>query len=515
MHRRIALDVCGVVGIVGHSSVNLSLYEALIALQHRGQDAAGIVTVHDNQFAMRKGNGLVSQVFTQNHMQTLQGNAGIGHVRYPTAGSSSSAEAQPLYVNSPHGVCLAHNGNLTNFEELRRWLTGSASRHLNTSSDSELLLNVLASELHHRRSPGVEPETIFDAVANVHKHCRGAYAVVALISGGGLLGFRDPRGIRPLIIGHKESPQGEDYMLASESAALDLLGYSPLRDVAPGEAVYITLDGSLHVQSCAEESELNPCIFEHVYFARPDSIMDEVSVYKARLRMGEYLAEKVLAEFPNGHDIDAVIPIPETSRTSALPVAHKLDVKYREGFVKNRYIGRTFIMPGQGMRERSVRRKLNAINLEFRGKNVLLIEDSVVRGTTTMEIVQQARNAGAKKVYVAVAAPPVRFPNVFGIDMPCMDEFIAHGRSIEQIARIMDVDRLIYQDLADLVESAREGNEAIEQFECSVFNGKYQNEDVDLQYLEKLSAVRNDETKILRDHELNGLGTNLELHNIS
>ena len=507
--------MCGVVGIVSNTPVNLELYDALIGLQHRGQDAAGIITAHDDQFAMRKANGLVSQVFQQRHMQTLRGDAGIGHVRYPTAGSSSSAEAQPLYVNSPHGVCLAHNGNLTNSEELRTWLTTAASRHLNTSSDSEILLNVLATELHGQNSPRVRPEFVFDAVTRVHEQCRGAYAVVAMISGGGLLGFRDPRGIRPLIVGARETLAGVDYMIASESAALDAVGYTVLRDVAPGEAIYVTFDGEFYSKSCAANTDLTPCIFEHVYFARPDSIMDEVSVYKARLRMGEKLANKVLADFGGeGHDIDAVIPIPETSRTSALPVAHRLDVKYREGFVKNRYIGRTFIMPGQGLRERSVRRKLNAITLEFRGKNVLLIEDSVVRGTTTMAIVQQARNAGANKVYVAVAAPPVRFPNVFGIDMPCMDEFIAHGRSVEQIARLMNVDKLIYQDLDDLVDSAREGNPAIENFECSVFDGIYANEDVDIDYLEQLSDVRSDATKLKKDSELTGLDSTLELHNI-
>lgn len=508
--------MCGVVGIVSNTPVNLELYDALIALQHRGQDAAGIVTAHDNQFAMRKANGLVSQVFQQNHMQTLRGDAGIGHVRYPTAGSSSSAEAQPLYVNSPHGVCLAHNGNLTNSHELRDWLSTKAFRHLNTTSDSEILLNVLASELHGQNSTSVEPEDVFDAVASVHEQCRGAYAVVAMISGGGLLGFRDIRGIRPLIVGVRETHGGVDYMIASESAALDVSGYTPLRDVAPGEAIYVTFDGRFYSKSCATNTKLTPCIFEHVYFARPDSIMDEVSVYKARLRMGEKLANKVLTEFNDeGHDIDAVIPIPETSRTSALPVAHRLNVKYREGFVKNRYIGRTFIMPGQGLRERSVRRKLNAIGLEFRGKNVLLIEDSVVRGTTTMEIVQQARNAGANKVYVAVAAPPVRFPNVYGIDMPCMEEFIAHGRTVDQIARLMDVDKLIYQDLEDLVDSASEGNPSIEKFECSVFDGVYGNEDVDFNYLQQLSDIRNDATKLRKENDLVGLDSTLELHNIS
>ena len=487
--------MCGVVGIVSSQPVSQEIYDSLLVLQHRGQDSAGIVTSYEGRCSLRKDNGLVSEVFRQQHINNLRGNIGIGHVRYPTAGSPSSLESQPLYVNSPHGICLVHNGNLTNTKELRDSYFQNVMRHINTTSDSEILLNVFANELSLTGARKVEPEHVFDAVRGVNAVCRGAYAAVALIVGGGIVGFRDPRGIRPLIVGYK-GQGAKHYMIASESAALDVLGYDILRDVRPGEAVYIDENGRMHSQNCAADTRLTPCIFEHVYLARPDSVLDDISVYKARLRMGDKLADQVLERFSqHSHDIDVVIPIPETSRTASIPVAHRLDVKLREGFVKNRYIGRTFIMPGQSMRQKSVRQKLNAIKLEFENKNVLLIEDSVVRGTTLHEIVQQAREAGANKVYVGVAAPPVRYPNVFGIDMPTTREFIAHNRSEEQVARIIGADMLVYQTLDDLTDSAKEGNPTVDGFECSVFDGNYDSIDVDEDYLLELSDARNDGTK--------------------
>lgn len=492
--------MCGLVGIVGRHAVNQRLYDALTVLQHRGQDAAGIVTSHHGRLNMRKANGLVRDVFRLNHMQRLTGNLGIGHVRYPTAGSSSSAEAQPMYVNSPYGITLAHNGNLTNAESLKRDLFKADLRHINTESDSEILLNVFAHELGrlHRHSP--EPEDIFEAVAGVHARCRGAYAAVALLVGHGVLAFRDPFGIRPLVFGKRETDQGTEYMIASESVALDVLDFTLVRDVMPGEAIWIDERGELHSRICAAQTQLAPCIFEHVYLARPDSIMDDISVYKARLRMGEKLAERILTQFPgNDHDIDVVIPIPETSRTAALPLAHQLDVKYREGFVKNRYIGRTFIMPGQSERQKSVRQKLNAIDLEFRGKNVLLVDDSIVRGTTSRQIIEMAREAGARKVYLASAAPPVRYPNVYGIDMPAASEFIAHARSDEEIATLIGADWLVYQQLEDLISCSAEGNPAIRDFESSVFNGIYVTGDVDADYLQRISDSRNDAAKSRRE----------------
>ena len=493
--------MCGVVGIVSGQPVSQEIYDALLVLQHRGQDSAGIVTSSEGRCYMRKDNGLVSEVFRQQHIDTLKGNIGLGHNRYPTAGSASSLESQPMYVNSPHGICMAHNGNLTNTKELRRFYFRNVMRHINTTSDSEILLNVFANELELTGSKTVDPSNVFDAVRGVNRVCRGAYAAVALIVGGGIVGFRDPRGIRPLVVGCRRSA-AKDYMIASESAALHVLGYDIVRDVQPGEAIYIDENGHMHSQICASKTQLTPCIFEHVYLARPDSVIDDISVYKARLRMGDKLAEKVLERFSqNEHDIDVVIPIPETSRTAAIPVAHRLDVKLREGFVKNRYIGRTFIMPGQSMRRKSVRQKLNAIRLEFENKNVLLIEDSVVRGTTLHEIVQQARDAGANKVYVAVAAPPVRYPNVFGIDMPTSKEFIANDRTEEQIARIINADMLVYQTLDDLIDSAREGNPLVDGFECSIFDGRYNCVDVNEDYLLELSDHRNDESKALRATE--------------
>jgi amidophosphoribosyltransferase len=478
--------------------VNQQLYDALTVLQHRGQDAAGIVTLDGGVFKQRKANGLVRDVFRAEHMERLTGNVGIGHCRYPTAGSSSSALAQPFYVNSPYGICLAHNGNLTNSEALREHVRQTDLRHLNTDSDSEVLLNLLASELQRsgKRVPG--PDDFFSAVRGVHRIARGGYATLALIAGCGLLAFRDPHGIRPLVFGRRESAEGTEYMIASESVALDVLGFRLIRDVAPGEAVFIDMQGNLSARQCAENPRLTPCIFEHVYFARPDSIMDGVSVYKARLRQGERLAEKIKRLRPD-HDIDVVIPIPDTSRVCAQVIAYELDVKFREGLMKNRYIGRTFIMPGQAIRAKSVRQKLNAIELEFRDKNVLLVDDSIVRGTTCQEIIQMARDAGAKRVYFASAAPPVRYPNVYGIDMPSAEELIAHGRSVEEVCDQIGADWLVYQDLEDLVSCSRDGNPDIEAFDCSVFDGHYVTGDVDGDYLARLHEDRNDGSKARKE----------------
>lgn len=492
--------MCGIVGIVGKSPVNQSIYDALTMLQHRGQDAAGIVTHHEGRVFLRKANGLVRDTFQARHMHRLRGNVGIGHVRYPTAGGSSSAEAQPLYVNSPYGIALAHNGNLTNADQLVKEIFAQDRRHINTNSDSEVLLNVLAHELAEVRKFRLSPEDIFKGVASVHRRCKGAYAAIALIVGHGVLAFRDPNAIRPLVFGKRESEEGTEYMIASESVALDVLGFDLVRDVLPGEAVYIDFDGNLHTQQCAENPSYTPCIFEHVYLARPDSIMDKVSVYKARLRMGEKLAEKILREWPD-HDIDVVIPIPDTSTTSAMQMAHLLDVKMRHGFVKNRYIGRTFIMPGQALRKKSVRSKLNPIGLEFKGKNVLLVDDSIVRGTTCKQIVQMAREAGARKVYFASAAPPVRFPNVYGIDMPAANELIAHGRDVETVRQAIGADRLIYQDLPDLIDACLEGNPELRGFDTSVFDGNYVTGDIDQAYLDHLEVARNDAAK--KERELN------------
>ena len=486
--------MCGIVGIHGRSPVNQAIYDALTVLQHRGQDAAGIVTSDGERIFQRKKNGLVRDVFQRRHMLQLRGNAGLGHVRYPTAGCSSSSEAQPFYVNSPFGVLLAHNGNLTNTAELGRMLVGQDRRHLHTGSDSEVLLNVLAHELAMGNAQRLAPEHVFDAVARLHARCSGAYAVVSMIIGHGLLGFRDPWGIRPLVLGRRDTPSGPEYMLASESVALDALGFRLMRDVRPGEAIYIDIDGTLHEQQCAAQKAYSPCIFEYVYFARPDSIVDNISVYKSRLRMGDRLAEKILRLRPD-HDIDVVIPIPDTSRTAAVQVAHGLGVKYREGFIKNRYIGRTFIMPGQEQRERSVRRKLNAIDLEFRRKNVLLVDDSIVRGTTSQQIIRMAREAGAAKVYFASAAPPVRHPNVYGIDMPAAPELVAYRRSEAEIEAEIGADWLIYQDLDGLVESVVHKHSHITSFDTSCFSGEYVTGDVSDTYLARVEAARADAAK--------------------
>jgi len=486
--------MCGIIGIVAKNVVNQALYDGLTVLQHRGQDAAGILTCEADRMYMRKDNGLVRDVFQARHMLRLPGNMGIGHVRYPTAGCFTSAEAQPFYVNSPFGIALAHNGNLTNASDLKRDLFLSDRRHINTDSDSEILLNVFAHELQHQGSLDLSPADIFAAVSAVHRRCRGAYAVVGMITGRGIFAFRDPYGIRPVAFGKRHTDQGTEYMVASESVAIDVLGYELVRDIEPGEAIYIDVDGNLHTQQCAEQPKLSPCIFEHVYFARPDSIIDGISVYKARLRMGDYLARKIMREWPD-HDIDVVLPIPDTSRTSALQLSYTLGVKYSEGFIKNRYIGRTFIMPGQKQRKKSVRQKLNAIELEFRGKNVLLVDDSIVRGTTSEQIIQMARDAGANKVYFASAAPPVRYPNVYGIDMPAADELIGHGRDEAQIAAEIGADKLIYQDLTDLIEAVRKKVPQVSQFDTSVFDGKYVTGDVSDAYLQHIESLRNDKAR--------------------
>ncbi len=486
--------MCGIAGIFGRSDIKLQLYDALTMLQHRGQDAAGIMTCKDGVFHQRKDTGLVKDVFHTRHIKELAGNIGIAHVRYPTAGSSGPALAQPFYVNSPYGISMAHNGNLTNSEQLKAHIFHSDLRHVNTDSDSELLLNVFAHELQLQDKLQPGPEDIFAAVERVHGRCRGAYAAVGIIANYGLFAFRDPFGIRPLVYGKRKKAGGTEYMVASESVALDSLGYELIDSVAPGEAIYIDMQGKLHTRQCAKNTELTPCIFEFVYFARPDSMIDDISVYKCRLRQGEKLAEKILRLKPD-HDIDVVIPIPDTSRVAAQTIAERLGLKLREGYMKNRYIGRTFIMPGQKQRKKSVRQKLNPNKLEFQGKNVLLVDDSIVRGTTSGEIIQMARDSGAKKVYMASAAPAVRFPNVYGIDMPSVKELIAHGRTDEEIAKLIGADWLIYQDLDDLVAAAREGNNKIKRFDCAVFNGDYVTGDVDQTYLDALEAARNDKAK--------------------
>jgi len=496
--------MCGVVGIVSKQPVNQALFDALTVMQHRGQDAAGAVTWNEEGLHQRKSNGLVRDVFRHRHMLRLAGNVGIGHVRYPTAGGARSSEAQPFYVNSPYGICLAHNGNLTNHDELTDLLIREDRRHLSTTSDSEVLLNVFAHELQIRANGRPTPRQIFEAVEAVHRRCSGGYAVVAMIVGFGVVAFRDPNGIRPLVLGERKSDAGSDYMVASESVALDVLRFERLRDVRPGECVFIENDGGLHSGEHQGVVRHTPCIFEYVYFARPDSIIDKISVYKARLRMGEQLAGKIVRDFPE-HDIDVVIPIPDTSRTSALQVAYHLGVKYREGFIKNRYIDRTFIMPGQEERAKSVRRKLNAIDLEFRDKNVLLVDDSIVRGTTSRQIIKLAREAGAKNVYFASAAPPVRCPNVYGIDMPAASELIANGRTVEEVQELIGADRLIYQDLHGLIRSVRHDNSGITEFDTSCFSGEYVTGDVTAEYLDELEQRRNDAAKNKRKGNRKGL----------
>jgi amidophosphoribosyltransferase len=497
--------VCGIVGIVSDNHVNQSIYDALIVLQHRGQDSAGIMTDDHGILRQHKRNGLIQDAFQADDMLKLSGSMGIGHVRYPTAGSCTSDEAQPFYVNSPYGICLGHNGNLTNAEELKVLLTDKDKRHLNTGSDSEVLLNVFAHEIQTQNGAALTPEVIFNAVSGVHGRCEGGYAVVAMIIGHGIVAFRDPHGIRPVCIGRRETNGVTEHMVASESVALDALGFELERDILPGEAVYIEQDGTLHSKQCGAQKGHTPCVFEFVYFARPDSIIDGISVYKSRLRMGERLAAKILREKP-GHDIDVVIPIPDSSRTSALSVAHALGVKYREGFIKNRYIGRTFIMPGQELRKRSVKRKLNAIDLEFRDKVVLLVDDSIVRGTTSQQIIEMARDAGARKVYFASAAPPVRYPNVYGIDMPAPSELVANGRSETEIAEFIGADWLVYQELGDLITAVQYDNGEIREFDTSCFSGEYVTGNVSKDYLRRIEANRSDEAKQAREQGLKIVG---------
>jgi len=492
--------MCGIVGIVGLTPVNQSIYDALTVLQHRGQDAAGIVTIADNKFKQRKANGLVKDVFATKHMQRLKGNIGIGHVRYPTAGSSSAAEAQPFYVNSPWGLALAHNGNLTNSVNLRESLIKSR-RHINTTSDSEVLLNIFASELDKVSGNGLAADEIFNAVSEVHEMVTGAYAVVSLIIGHGLVAFRDPDGIRPLVLGSRKTESGElEYIVASESVGLDTIGFEVIRDVEPGEAVYITEDRQLFTKQCAKKTSLTPCIFEYVYLARPDSTLSGVSVYEARLEMGRKLGAKIKREWAD-LEIDAVIPVPETSNDIALEISIELGLPYRQGFVKNRYIGRTFIMPGQTQRRNSVRRKLNPIKAEFKDKAVLLVDDSIVRGTTSEQIVEMVRDAGAKKVYMASAAPQVCHPNVYGIDMPTAEELIAYNRTVEQINDCIGSDALIYQDLQDLKDAVKKQNPLIDDFEASVFDGKYVTGDINDSYFEHLASLRSEDAKKIQEQK--------------
>jgi amidophosphoribosyltransferase len=502
--------MCGILGIVAHSPVNQLLYDGLLLLQHRGQDAAGIVTSEHNSFHMHKGGGMVRDVFRTRNMRSLPGNLGIAHCRYPTAGSAFKvAEAQPFYVNSPFGIVLGHNGNLINSDQLKEEMFRTDRRHVNTGSDSEVLVNVLAHELEQASVKlRLDPAAIFAAVANVHRRVRGAYAVVAMIAGYGVLAFRDPFGIRPLVIGYNETPAGTEYMVASESVAVDALGFRVLRDVAPGEAVFIAEDGRFDARQCAPHASLNPCIFEYVYLARPDSLIDGASVYETRLHMGEKLAEKIRRQYRH-LQVDVVIPIPDSSRPSALQLAAGLGVPYREGFVKNRYIGRTFIMPGQAVRSRSVRQKLNPMSMEFSGKNVLLVDDSIVRGTTSREIVQMARESGARKVFFASAAPPVRFPNVYGIDMPTRAELIAAHRSEDEVTRELGADALIYQDLEALKDAVRQANPRLTNFETSCFDGVYVTGDVTSDYLRAIEIHRDAARDSGEDAETAQLDLNL------
>ena len=483
--------MCGIVGIVGNENVAGQLYDALTVLQHRGQDAAGIATADGTRLRVHKDNGLVRDVFNAKAMSVLQGRVGIAHCRYPTAGSEGMDEAQPFYVNSPYGLALSHNGNLINTEALREQVFAQDRRNINTDSDSEVLLNVFAHELDTQRE--LTPQAALRAVAGVHRRVKGGYAVVSVVLGLGLVAFRDPHGIRPLVLGRREEAGSAEYIVASESAVLDILGYARVRDVQPGEALVITPEGEVLSELCVQGEAQAPCIFEYVYFARPDSMIDNVSVHKARMRMGQKLGEKILRLRPD-HDIDTIIPIPDTSRDAALEISNVLGVKYREGFIKNRYVGRTFIMPGQGERVKSVRRKLNPIHLEFRNRVVLLVDDSIVRGTTSQQIVQMARDAGARKVYLASAAPPVRHPNIYGIDMPSPDELIAHNRSVEEIEKLLGCDWLIYQDLEDLEAAVREGNPQLQRFDSSCFDGNYVT-GIEPGYFERIQQVRSDEAK--------------------
>tara|TARA_B100000989_G_scaffold221385_1_gene169093 strand:+ start:679 stop:2160 length:1482 start_codon:yes stop_codon:yes gene_type:complete len=493
--------MCGIVGIYSENHVASSIYDSLLMLQHRGQDAAGMVVCDETgRLNSRKSMGYVRDTFQQRHMNKLLGNYGIGHVRYPTAGGAGKEFAQPMYVNSPYGISLAHNGNLTNSKILARELFHAEMRHINTDSDSEVLLNIFAHELGKQKAILPSKKHFFQAVRKTHVRCQGAYAVVALITGFGLVAFRDPQGIRPLVIGERDGSSKKEYIVASENASFSALGFKTLRDVEPGEAIYIDVDGNLHSEQCSDGSQPTPCIFEYVYLARPDSTLDEISVYKARMRMGQKLAKKILRLNPN-HDIDVVIPIPDSSTTAALQLAAALKLPYRQGFVKNRYVGRTFIMPNQEERKKSVRRKLNILDLEFKDKNVLLVDDSIVRGTTSKRIIEMAKEAGANKVYFSSAAPPVKFQNLYGIDMAATNELIASGKTDEEIANAIGADWLIYQDLKDLIDSAQEGNPSIKNFEISIFDGNYPTS-ISSDYLEDLETTRGDETKVAREKSI-------------
>ena len=493
--------MCGIVGVVSNAPVNQLIYDALLLLQHRGQDAAGIVTQQENKFFMHKAKGMVKDIFRTRNMRALPGHCGLGQVRYPTAGNAfSEEEAQPFYVNAPFGIVLVHNGNLTNAQALKHELFTVDHRHINTESDSEVLLNVLAHEIERTtRGMPLQPGHLFEAVRNVHRRIKGSYAVIALIAGHGVLAFRDPFGIRPLCIGRGPG----QIVLASESVALEGTMHQFERDVAPGEAVFIDLQGKMLAEQCADKPVLNPCIFEFVYLARPDSVMDGISVYQARLNLGETLAKRVVSTVPP-NEIDVVIPIPESSRPSAAQLAQLLGLPYREGFVKNRYVGRTFIMPGQAVRKKSVRQKLNAIASEFKGRNVLLVDDSIVRGTTSQEIVQMARDAGARKVYLASAAPPVRYPNVYGIDMPTSEELVAYGRSVDEVRELIGCDALIYQDIAPMLEAvsraALPGAPVINGFDASCFDGVYVTGDVSVEDISRLSQQRVGSEEDSADH---------------
>ena len=489
--------MCGIVGVISTTPVNQLIYDALLLLQHRGQDAAGIVTMQGTKCFMHKARGMVKDVFRTRNMRALPGQVGLGQVRYPTAGNAySEEEAQPFYVNAPYGIVLVHNGNLTNAQALKEELFDIDRRHINTESDTEVLINVLAHELEMvARDLPLTPDHVFQAVGAVHRRIKGSYAVIALIAGHGVLAFRDPFGIRPLCFGEGPAEGGREFMVASESVALEGTGHRLVRDIAPGEAIFIDTAGHVHTRQCADRPSLHPCMFEYVYLARPDSVMDGISVYQARLNLGETLAQRVINMLPP-NEIDVVIPIPESSRPSAMQLAHRLGKPYREGFVKNRYVGRTFIMPGQGVRKKSVRQKLNAIGLEFKGRNVLLVDDSIVRGTTSKEIVQMAREAGARKVYMASAAPPVRYPNVYGIDMPTKEELIAHNRSIEEIRQFIGADQLIYQDVDAMKRVVAALNPKVEGFEASCFDGSYITGDVtaeDFAAIEKQRKLQFDE----------------------
>ncbi|CAG8464053.1 2904_t:CDS:10 [Paraglomus brasilianum] len=502
--------MCGIIAtlLADHmASASYEILEGLHLLQHRGQDAAGIVTCgHKGRMYQRKSNGMVRDVIEQEHMEYLVGPIGIGHVRYPTAGSSSHSEAQPFYVNSPYGIALAHNGNLVNAEALKVFLDKEAHRHINTDSDSEILLNIFANNLQQTGKVRINEQDIFTAIKGLNSQCVGGYACVVMIAGFGIIGLRDPYGIRPICFGKRKSPKGWDYMIASESVALSANGFTDIEDIKPGEAVIITKQ-AVSREQVTPIIEYAPCIFEFVYFARPDSVIDGISVYRSRLAMGEYLAEEVKRKFNGNMDIEVVIPVPDTSRVAALQVAHKLQIVYREGFVKNRYVGRTFIMPGQQMRKKSVRRKLNAMALEFANKNVLLVDDSIVRGTTSKEIVQMARDAGAKKVYFASCSPAIRYPNVYGIDMPSRQELVAFDKSDEEIAQAIGAD----EKLGDLIASCSQLNLDIKTFDCSVFDGEYITGSVTAEYLENLERARNDKAKGIR-----GMQDSLEtigLHN--